>query len=270
MESVDNVSVTFGHRLWWVDAFIGDNERGNPAAVVLLERNASDDELQQIAFELGVSETAFVRRYGDQWSLRWFTPTVEVDLCGHATLATLHVLLNELGVPSSEIYFNTRSGVLSGRRLREGLLAVDLPRSYIEPVDPKILQNAVPSVTEVYQAGAASLLAVVEDYDTLCGLNVDPMSLFLLPTSLVIIAALGGPNVDVAIRVFAPRLGINEDPVTGSALCAVSPWFVDRVGSPVVSVRQASARGGILHARLFEKNVEVAGHTRTFFAGELR
>ena len=89
--------------MWWVDAFTDDSARGNPAVVVLLERSMSDGDLQQIAFELGVSETAFVRRVGDSWHLRWFTPTVEVDLCGHATLATLHVLLTELGVPGGEI-----------------------------------------------------------------------------------------------------------------------------------------------------------------------
>ena len=102
-------------------------ERGNPAVVVLLEHPLPDDELQQIAFEMGVSETAFVRRVGDQWSLRWFTPTVEVDLCGHATLATLHVLLKELDAPGDEFFFATRAGVLSGRRLGEGLLGIDLP-----------------------------------------------------------------------------------------------------------------------------------------------
>ncbi|MGC2169216.1 MAG: PhzF family phenazine biosynthesis isomerase, partial [Acidimicrobiales bacterium] len=93
---MDSVDVTFGHRLWWVDCFIGDGERGNPAVVVLLEHPLPDDEMQLIAFEFGVSETAFVRQVGDHWSLRWFTPTVEVDLCGHATVAAVHVLLNEL------------------------------------------------------------------------------------------------------------------------------------------------------------------------------
>jgi predicted PhzF superfamily epimerase YddE/YHI9 len=267
---VDSVNVSFGHRLWWVDAFIGDAERGNPAVVVLLERPMDDHELQQIAFELGVSETAFVRRVGDTWSLRWFTPTVEVDLCGHATLATLHVLLTELGVPGGEFYFQTRSGVLSGRRLKDGLLGVDLPRWYIEPLDDSVLNGTLGPVREVYQAGAQSVLAVVEDYDTLCGLSVDPMSLFLVPSSIVIDACHGGPNVDVSIRVFAPRLGLAEDHVTGSAMCAVSPWWVEKVGSPTVSVRQASARGGVMHARLFEKNVEVAGIARTFFGGDLR
>jgi predicted PhzF superfamily epimerase YddE/YHI9 len=131
--------------------------------VVLLERPVADAELQQIAFELGVSETAFLRRSGDQWSLRWFTPSVEVELCGHATLATLHVLLNELGVPGGEFYFQTRSGVLSGRRLREGLLGIDLPRSYIEPVDPKVLGGALGPVSEAVQAGASSLVAIVQD-----------------------------------------------------------------------------------------------------------
>lgn len=267
---VDSVNVAFGHRLWWVDAFIGDAERGNPAVVVLLERPMQDEELQQIAFELGVSETAFVRRVGDQWSLRWFTPTVEVDLCGHATLATLHVLLTELGVPGGEFYFQTRAGILSGRRLSDGLLGVDLPRSYIEPLDASVLNDTLGPVSEVYQAGPQSVLAVVEDYDALCGLSVDPMSLFLVPSSIVIAACHGGPGVDVSIRVFAPRLGLAEDHVTGSAMCAVAPWWVEKVGSPTVSVRQASARGGVMYARLFERNVEVAGLARTFFGGDLR
>jgi predicted PhzF superfamily epimerase YddE/YHI9 len=267
---VDSVNVAFGHRLWWVDAFIGDAERGNPAVVVLLEHPIPDDELQLIAFEVGVSETAFVRKVGDQWSLRWFTPTVEVDLCGHATLATLHVLLNELDFPGGEFYFATRSGVLSGRRLRDGLLGVDLPRSYLEPLDPAILNGTLGDVGEIYQAGASSVLAIVEDYDALCGLSVDPMSLLLVPSSVVIAACFGGPDVDVSIRVFAPRLGLAEDPVTGSAMCAIAPWWVEKVGSPTVSVRQASSRGGLMYARLFERNVEVAGLARTFLSGEIR
>ena len=267
---VDSVNVTFGHRLWWVDAFIGDVERGNPAVVVLLEHPLPDDELQRIAYEVGVSETAFVRRVGDQWSLRWFTPTVEVDLSGHATLATLHVLLNELGAPGGEFYFATRSGVLSGRRLRDGLLGVDLPRAYLEPLEPSVLNGTLGLVTEAFQAGPSSVLAVVEDYDALCGLSVEPMNLLLVPSSIVIAACFGGPDVDVSIRVFAPRLGLAEDPVTGSALCAVSPWWVEKVGSPTVAVRQASARGGLMYARLFERNVEVAGLARTFFSGEIR
>ena len=262
--------MSFGHRLWWVDAFTGGRERGNPAVVILLERLMSDQELQQIAFELGVSETAFVRRVGDSWSLSWFTPTVEIDLCGHATLATLHVLLSELGVPDEEFYFQTRSGVLSGRRSRDGMLAIDLPRSYIEPLDTSVMNGTLGPLREVFQAGAQTVLAVVEDYDTLCGLAVDPMSLFLVPSSMIIVACEGGPDVDVSIRVFAPRLGLPEDPVTGSAMCAIAPWWVERVGSPTVSVRQASARGGLMYARLFERNVEVAGMARTFFGGDLR
>jgi predicted PhzF superfamily epimerase YddE/YHI9 len=245
---VDSVGSTFGHRLWWVDAFTDDQSRGNPAVVVLLERPMADSELQQIAFELGVSETAFVRRVGDTWSLRWFTPTVEVDLCGHATLATLHVLLTELGVPDGEFFFQTRAGTLSGRRLQRGLLGVDLPRSHLEPLDPSVLNGALGEVSEVYQAGAQSVLAVVPDYDTLCGLIIDPMSLFLVPGSMV----------------------IAEDPVTGSAMCAIAPWWANRTGMPTVAVRQASARGGMMYARLFERNVEVAGYARTFFGGDLR
>ncbi len=267
---VQSVNVAFGHRLWWVDAFTGDAERGNPAVVVLLERAMPNDDLQQIAFELGVSETAFVRRVGDRWSLRWFTPTVEVDLCGHATLATLHVLLNELGVPGGEVYFETRAGELSGRRMSDGLLGIDLPRWTLKKVEASFLNNTLGPVSEVFLAGTQGVLAIVEDLDALCGLAVDSMSLFLVPSSLIIAACLGGPDVDVSIRVFAPRLGLAEDHVTGSAMCAVSPWWVEKVGSPTVTVHQASQRGGVMFARLFERNVEVAGRASTFFAGELR
>ena len=267
---MDSVNVAFGHRLWWVDAFTGEAERGNPAVVVLLERSMPDDELQQIAFELGVSETAFVRHSGDQWNLRWFTPTVEVDLCGHATLASLHVLLNELAVPGGEIFFQTRAGVLSGRRLSDGLLGIDLPRWTLEKADRSILNDTLGPVSEVYRAGTQGVLAVVDDFETLCGLAVDTMNLFLVPSSMVIAVCLGGPGVDVSIRVFAPRLGLAEDSVTGSAMCAVAPWWVEQVGSPTVSVHQASARGGVMYSRLFERSVEVAGMARTFFGGDLR
>ncbi|MFY9782357.1 MAG: PhzF family phenazine biosynthesis protein [Acidimicrobiales bacterium] len=266
---VDFVDVTFGHRLWWVDAFIGETERGNPAVVVLLEHPLPDDELQQIAFEMGVSETAFLRRAGDQWSLRWFTPTVEVDLCGHATLAALHVLLSELDAPQGEHLFTTRAGVLSGRSHADGLLGIDLPRAYLEPLDPSVLNGTLGEVHEAYQSGPSTLLAIVEDYEALCGLSLDPLSLFVVPSSIIIAACYGGPDADVSIRVFAPRLGLNEDPVTGSALCSVAPWWVEKVGSPTVVVRQASARGGMMYARLFEKNVEVAGMARTFLSGEI-
>jgi len=264
------VGTTFGHRLWWVDAFIGEGARGNPAVVVLLERPMLDSDLQQIAFELGVLETAFVRRVGDQWSLRWFTPTVEVDLGGHATLATLHVLLTELGVPEGEFVFQTRSGILTGRRLKEGLLGIDLPRVELEPVDRSVLGNTMGDVLEVYQAGPNSILCALRDYDSLCGLAVDPMSLFLVPATFIVAVCEGGTDVDAAIRVFAPRLGVAEDPVSGSAMCAVAPWWAERTGSPVMSVRQVSGRGGVMHTRLFEHNVEVAGLARTFLGGDLR
>ena len=113
--------------------------------VVLLEHPLPDDEIQQIAFEFGVSETAFVRRVGDHWSLRWFTPTVEVDLCGHATLAAVHVLLNELGVPGGRFFFDTAPGVLSGCRLPDGLIGIDLPRLYLEPIT-RVLNGALGEV----------------------------------------------------------------------------------------------------------------------------
>ena len=173
-------------------------------------------------------------------------------------------------MPAGELYFQTRAGTLSGRPLRDGLIGVDLPRSYLEPLDLSVLNGTITAAREVYQAGPSSVLAVVEDYDALCGIAGDPMSLFLVPSSLIIAACVGGPNVDVSIRVFAPRLGLAEDPVTGSAMCAIAPWWVATTGAPTLSVHQASSRGGVMHARLFEHNVEVAGMARTFFGGDLR
>ena len=245
---VESVNVAFGHRLWWVDAFIGEVERGNPAVVVLLERALPDEDLQQIAFELGVSETAFVRRVGDQWSLRWFTPSTEVDLCGHATLATLHVLLTELGVPGGEFYFQTRSGVLSGRRLNDGLLAVDLPRSSIEPVDPSVLNDTLGPVREVYQAGTQSVLAIVEDYDTLCGLAVDPMSLFLVPEfhgDRRVPRRAGGRRVDPGLRAEprpCRRSRHRQRHVRGLAVVGREGRFAHDVGAPGVRARRRDAR----------------------------
>jgi predicted PhzF superfamily epimerase YddE/YHI9 len=267
---VENVNVSFGHRIWWVDAFTGPSERGNPAAVVLLEQPVEDERCQQIAFELGLSETAFLRRVGDGWSLRWFTPTTEIDLCGHATLATLHVLLRELQAKGEKFYFQTRSGLLSGRALDRDLLGIDLPRAYIEELEPSLVHAALGPVRALYRAGASSVLAIVDDYDALCALTPDPVALFLVPGALVIVACEGGPGVDAALRVFAPRLGVAEDHVTGSAMCAVAPWWMEQTGNPTMSVRQASARSGLMYTRLFEKNVEVAGYARTFFSGELR
>jgi predicted PhzF superfamily epimerase YddE/YHI9 len=267
---VSDVSSTFGHRLWWVDSFIGDAARGNPAAVVLLERPLPDADLQHIAFELGVGETAFLRRVNDQWSLRWFTPTVEVDVSGHATLAALHVALTELLVPPSEVFFQTRAGNLSGRRVDHNILGIDLPRQAIEEVEPLTLESVSVSFTQCFRAGANNILAVVPDYDTLCGLQPDPMSLLLAPGSMLIAVCEGAPGADVGMRVFAPRLGVPEDAATGSAAAAVAPWWVDRSGSPTLSIRQASPRGGLMFARTFKRNVEVAGEARTFLDGYLR
>ena len=154
--------------------------------------------------------------------------------------------------------------------MSDGLLGIDLPRWALEEADPSMLNDTLGPVTEVFRAGSQAVLAVVKDFDTLCGLAVDSMNLFLVPSSMVIAACVGGPNVDVSIRVFAPRLGLAEDSVTGSAMCVVAPWWAQRVGEPSVSVHQASARGGVMFARLFEENVEVAGMARTFFGGDLR
>ena len=181
---MDSVNVSFGHRLWWVDAFIGEAERGNPAVVVLLERPMEDHELQQIAFELGVSETAFVRRVGDTWSLRWFTPTVEVDLCGHATLGDLARAAQRVGRARRRVLLSDPLGRPLGAT-PERRPARRRPAALVHRAARRVgaERHLGARAARSTRPGAQSVLAVVEDYDTLCGLAVDPMSLFLVPSS---------------------------------------------------------------------------------------
>ena len=135
----------------------------------------------------------------------------------------------ELGASGERFFFATRSGVLSGCRLPGGLVGIDLPRAYLEPIEPAVLNDALGEVSEAYQSGPASVLAIVKDYETLCALNVDPLSLFLVPSSVVIVACAGGPDVDVSIRVFAPRLGVahnSDDSKRINSLCLLEIFIV--------------------------------------------
>jgi len=265
---MSEISTDLGRRMWWVDAFIGEGARGSPAVVVLLESPLSAPQCQQIASELSVSETAFLRRHNNGWELRCFTPTVEVDLFGHAALAAVHVLGANLGVAANEFVFSTRSGPIAGRR--DGAqLVIELPRHEITPADDEGIERALGPVQQAWATEAGDLVALLESYDALCALDPDAVEMFLVPASLVVAMALGGIDSDVAVRVFAPRLGVREDPVTGRAMCALAPIWHERTGESRLLVRQVSTRGGVLAATLFDDRVEVFGRARTFLSGEL-
>lgn len=262
------ISTDFGRRMWWVDAFTGEGARGSPAVVVLLESDLPSATCQQIAAELSVSETAFLRSRRDGWDLRCFTPTVEVDLFGHATLAAVHVLGTELLVRDTEVVFSTRSGPIIGR-LGSTQLAIELPRHEVGAIEIDGLDRALGAVSTSWTTEAGDVVALVESFDALCALDPDSVEMFLVPASLIIAVAEGGIDADVAIRVFAPRLGIREDPVTGRAMCALAPIWHERTGEAQLLVRQVSTRGGVMAAALHDDHVEVMGRARTFFAGDL-
>lgn len=262
------LSTDLGRRAWWVDAFIGQGARGNPAVVVLLESLLSTAGCQQIASELAVAETAFLRQHHDGWELRCFAPTVEVDLFGHATLAALHVLREELGAPGLEHVFATRSGPIAGRC--EGAnYVVELPRHEVANAETDNVERALHSVTSAWTTEVGDLVCLVDSYDALCGLNPDAVEMFLVPASLVVAFAVGGVDSDVALRVFAPRLGIREDAATGRAMCALAPIWHERTGERQLFARQVSPRGGVMSSQLFEDRVEVTGRARTFLSGQL-
>jgi predicted PhzF superfamily epimerase YddE/YHI9 len=255
---MSELSTDLGRRAWWIDTFIGDGALGNPAVVVLLESELATEACQQIAAELAVAETAFLRWHRGGWELRCFTPTVEVDLFGHATLASMHVLCDELGEGTRDQVFSTRSGPIAGRCEGRSLV-VELPRHEVARAETAGLERALGDVQEAWATEAGDLV----------GLASDSVDLFLVPASLVVAVCEGGVDCDVALRVFAPRLGIREDAVTGRAMCALAPIWLERTGDSRLLARQVSPRGGVMAAAVFDDHVEVAGRAKTFLSGQL-
>ena len=265
---MSEISTDLGRRMWWVDAFIGEGARGNPAVVVLVEGELATVRCQRIAAELGVAETAFLRWRRDEWELRCFTPTVEVELFGHASLAALHVLFVELEVGGPEVVLSTRHSPIVGRRVGRRL-AIELPRHEVAPAPVEAFERALGPVVEAWTTEAGDVVALLDSFDALCDLDPDAIELFVLPASLVVAVAEGGLDADLAVRVFAPRLGVKEDAATGRALCALAPIWHARTGEEHLLARQVSTRGGVLAASLFDDHVEVLGTARTFLSGEL-
>ena len=243
-----------------VDAFTDRPFAGNPAAVCLLDRPAPERWMQQVADEMHLSETAFaVRRPDGDHDLRWFTPTVEVDLCGHATLATASVLGGGR--------FHTRSGVLTCTIDADGRVTMDFPADPPEPRPaPDGLLEAVGlggDRVEAVLAGRTDLVVVTADAADVRGLDPDQTRLAAVDCRGVIVTAAGDlPGVDCVSRFFAVRSGIAEDPVTGSAHCTLAPYWAARTGRTRLVGVQASPRGGTVAMRLEGDRVLLAGHAR--------
>lgn len=258
------------------DAFAERPFGGNPAGVCLLDAPLEDATMQAIAAEMNLSETAFLMpRTGTtaEYDLRWFTPMVEVDLCGHATLASAHVLWSEKLVGREQpLGFHTKSGRLIARAEGERIV-LDFPA--LPPVQcetPAGLVEALGARVLWTGHGGDDLLAVLDDEATVRGLAPDFGRLIALPVRGVIATAEGkggesGP--DFVSRFFAPAVGIDEDPVTGSAHCALGPFWARRLGRRELRAWQASPRGGALTVRVGEDRVEIGGGAVTVLRGRL-
>jgi PhzF family phenazine biosynthesis protein len=250
-----------------VDAFTSQQFAGNPAGVCIMEAWPPDAILQQIAFENNLSETAFVVARGDQFDLRWFTPAVEVDLCGHATLAAAHVLFVHLAQPGTAVRFESKSGLLTVERAGDRL-ELDFPARLPQPcVTPEALGRGLGRVP-VEVRRARDYFAVLTTQAEVAALQPDMAALSELDCLGIIVTA-PGERVDFVSRFFAPRAGIPEDPVTGSAHCSLVPYWSARLGKPQLTARQVSARGGELFCQDAGERVKIGGHAVTYLRGEI-
>jgi PhzF family phenazine biosynthesis protein len=250
-----------------VDAFTSRLFGGNPAGVCLLESCLPAEVMQAVAAENNLSETAFLVKEGDGWGLRWFTPEVEVDLCGHATLASGFVLLKVLGVAAGTVHFSTQSGPLAVSE--EGdLLSMDFPSRPGEPC------QAPPSLPEGLGIAAAEVrrsrdyLVVVESEEQVRALSPDMGRLAGLDALGVIVTA-PGRTCDFVSRFFAPGAGVPEDPVTGSAHCTLVPYWSHRLGKKRLHALQVSARGGELFCEDRGDRVSIAGTAALYLQGHI-
>jgi PhzF family phenazine biosynthesis protein len=251
---------------WVVDAFTDRLFTGNPAAVVLPEIALPDRLMQQIAAENNLSETAFAVPEAEGFRLRWFTPTVEVDLCGHATLATSFVL-KMLG-NAGPFRFHTRSGVLTARVVGDEI-ELDFPaRGYAEMAAPEGLAQAIGLAPELVLQ-SADLIAVLPDAASVAALRPDLAAIARLPGGALIVTAQGGLAADITSRYFAPAYGIAEDPVTGSLHTQVVPYWAARLGREKLLCHQASARGGRMVCELAGNRVLLRGSAVLYASGTL-
>lgn len=263
--------------LFQIDAFTSSPFSGNPAAVCLLDVPADAGWMQQVAAEMNLAETAFVVPEGDGFGLRWFTPEVEVALCGHATLASAHALWETGRVASGrEIAFETLSGTLRARQDGDRI-AIELPLRPVVPCEPppalvEALGSAPKAAYQTSSGGTAkahgNYLLEFDAEAAVRGLKPDFGRLRGVPGGVIVTAA-GSGRHDFVSRFFAAPYGIDEDPVTGSAHCSLAPFWAERLGKTTLLAWQASARGGELLVTLDGDRVRLAGHAITVLRGEL-
>ena len=251
-----------------VDAFADKIFEGNPAGVCVMKEWLSDDLMQKIAMENNLSETAFAVKEGGDYRLRWFTPGGEIELCGHATLATSYVIANFVEPDATIIRFQTLSGQLVVTKKGE-LYEMDFPSYELTPTPftDAIVEALHVRPVEAYMG--RDLLCVMEDESQVFGANPDQSKLKELDGLLVQITA-KGTEYDCVSRSFAPKCGIAEDPVCGSGHCHIIPFWANRLGKNTLVARQASPRGGTLYCEYKGDRVLLSGHATLYLVGEIR
>lgn len=256
-------------KIFQVDAFTGKLFTGNPAAVCFLENWVSDELMQSIAAENNLAETAFAVAKGNYFEIRWFTPLVEVDLCGHATLATAFVLYNYLGYTKEEIIFiSPRSGELKVSKEND-ILFLNFPTDIIQAERnlEQIKKCIGITPVDVYK-GKTDYVAVVETEEDVRNLKPDLVEINILPARGLIVTA-KGDSVDFVSRFFAPQVGINEDPVTGSAHTSLIPIWAEKLGKTRMEALQLSKRGGNISCIYNNERCLIGGQARLFMTGEI-
>lgn len=252
--------------IYQVDAFASEPFEGNPAAVCPLEEWLPDELMQKIAMENNLSETAFFVPQNDGFRLRWFTPTTEVDLCGHATLASAHVLFEHLEYDEPDIRFDSNSGELTVRK-EGGLLVMDFPAAELNKEKaPPFLEEAIGvSADELYRD--TDYLYVIESEKKVRNLNPDIKRIAKADVRGIIVTA-PSEEYDFVSRFFAPNAGVDEDPVTGSAHTMLAPYWSKRLDKKKLVGRQVSRRGGTVHCHHKGDRVEISGQACTVMQGE--
>ena len=254
-------------QIFQVDAFTSQLFSGNPAAICPLDNWLEDAVMQKIAVENNLSETAFFTGQNDVFEIRWFTPATEVDLCGHATLATAHVLFNHLNYDKRIIHFDSKSGPLTVRKDNE-FITLNFPstRLDISEASPVLIEALGVNPVAVYESD--DLFVLLSSEEEVSRVEPDFNLLSKLPSRGIIVTA-AGENCDFVSRFFAPSVGINEDPVTGSAHTKLIPFWAEELDKETMTARQISRRGGELLCTYLGERVEISGKAITYMIGEI-
>jgi PhzF family phenazine biosynthesis protein len=262
-------------KVFHVDAFTDRPFAGNPAAVCVLDRPAPDAWAQAVAAEHNLPATAFVHPLDDgSWDLRWFSATRELELCGHGTLASAHVLITEVAPDRNRLRFSTAAGPLTAVGDDEGTIELELPAHRPEAIEAPdgmaaaLFPSDPDAEVDAYRS-TMDLMAVLDDEAAVRACRPDHRRLAALPGRVVIVTAPGSDGIDVVSRVFAPGVGVDEDPVTGSAHCLIGPYWADRLGRSRMRAHQASARGGDLWVEVRGDRVALGGRALTVSSGVL-